>query len=222
MNERSELCESPEEELANTITHGVGVVISLIATGVMLRYAIPAGWGHVVGVFVFGVSLILLYSASAAYHLVTRDPAKKRLQLVDHTLIYILIAGSYTPWLLVNLRGPWGWSLLVLIWVLASIGVLIKMVWFPRFQRFGLILYIVMGWIMCVAIKPMLASVNGPGMLWLFVGGILYTVGVIFYAQERLRFAHLIWHLFVLGGSVSHIVAVFVGVLELGAPVAAQ
>ncbi len=216
MKARSELCESPEEELANLITHGIGVVISVVATVTMLRFAIPLDWGHVVGVVVFGISLILLYSASTAYHTVTRDPAKKRLQLVDHTLIYVLIAGSYTPWLLVNLRGPWGWSLLALVWTLALLGVLIKLVWFPRFQRFGLALYIVMGWIVCIAIKPMFAAVNGPGMLWLFIGGILYTVGVIFYAQQRLRFAHLIWHLFVLGGSISHIVAVFVGVLGVG------
>lgn len=213
MKERSELCESPEEELWNTLTHGFGALLSLGALAWMTLKAIPLGAMAVTGVVVFGVSLVLLYTASTWYHFVRADPWKRALQLVDHTLIYVLIAGSYTPWLLMNLRGVLGWTLLVLIWALAVVGVILKLVYFPRFQRFGLFLYIAMGWFVVVAIKPMFESVSGSGMTWLFVGGVCYTVGVIFFAAEKLKFGHFVWHLFVLAGSVSHIVAVFVGVL---------
>lgn len=210
---RSDLCESPEEERWNTVTHGLGTGISLVSLAWMIVKAIPSGPLAVVGVTVFGVSLVLLYLASTWYHLVTVDPWKTSLQIVDHILIYVLIAGSYTPWLLVNLRGPVGWALLIAIWILAAVGVILKLVYFPRFQRFGLFLYIAMGWFVVVAIKPLLDSVNTAGLIWLVAGGLLYTIGVVFYAAEKLKFAHSVWHLFVLAGSISHIIAVFVGVL---------
>lgn len=213
MKTRSDLCESPEEERWNTVTHGLGALISLGSLVAMIAKAIPVGALAVVGVAVFGVSLVLLYLASTWYHFVTADPWKSCLQLVDHTLIYVLIAGSYTPWLLVNLKGPLGWSLLVAIWILAAIGVFLKLVYFSRFQRFGLFLYIAMGWFVVVAIKPMFESVSLAGIGWLFAGGMAYTIGVAFYAAEKLKFGHSVWHLFVLVGSVSHIIAVFLGVL---------
>src|SRR5690606_18485377 len=136
----------------NTISHACGALLSLIGLGVMLKLAIPLSAWHVVGVSVFGSSLVLLYGASTLYHLVTSHEKKRILQILDHALIFVLIAGSYTPWLLVSLRGPWGWSLLAAVWGLALGGVILKTILLPRFNRLGTALYILMGWMICIAI----------------------------------------------------------------------
>lgn len=217
MIERSELCESHEEELANTVSHGLGAVLSAVGLVFMLKLAIPLSVWHVIGVSVFGLSLIALYSGSACYHHVHSHKCKKILQVLDHSLIFVLIAGSYTPWLLVNLRGPWGWSLFGVIWAIATVGIVLKAVFLPRFQRLGAALYVVMGWLICIAIKPLIASVNETGMAWLVAGGLCYTGGVVFFLMRNVRFAHLIWHLFVLAGSFCHVMAVIYGVLRWGA-----
>jgi len=216
MNERSILCESHAEEVANTVSHAVGAALSAVGLAVMLRSASPLSAWHVAGVSVFGGSLVLLYGASAFYHYVTTHGKKRLLQILDHALIFVLIAGSYTPWLLVNLRGPWGWSLLAAVWGLALGGVVLKTILLPRFDRLGTALYLLMGWMICVAFKPLVESVNAAGLAWLVAGGLCYTGGVCFYLRRGMRFGHFIWHLFVMAGSLCHVVAVIVGVLVAG------
>lgn len=215
MKERSQLCESHGEEVANTISHGLAAILSVVALVYMVILAIPLTVWHIVSVSVFGASLVLLYGASAAYHFVTSHTRKRILQIVDHALIFILIAGSYTPWLLVNLRGPWGWSLFAAIWAIALGGVVLKTILLPRFQRVGAVLYVLMGWMICIAIRPLVASTNATGMAWLVAGGLCYTSGVIFFLMPRLRYSHFIWHLFVMAGSICHVIAVIFGVLGL-------
>ncbi len=213
MKERSALCESHAEEVANSVSHAIGAVLSVVGLAVMLRMAAPMSPWHVAGVSVFGGSLVLLYGASAFYHYVTTHGKKRLFQILDHALIFVLIAGSYTPWLLVNLRGPWGWSLLAAVWGLALGGVVLKTILLPRFNKLGTALYILMGWMICIAIKPLIESVNGIGIAWLVAGGLCYTGGVYFYLKPKLRFGHFIWHLFVMAGSFCHVLAVIVGVL---------
>ena len=216
MSERSELCESHEEEVANAISHGIGAVLSVVALIVMVSLAAPLTAWHVVGVSVFGTSLVLLYLCSAAYHVVTSHDRKRLLQILDHALIFVLIAGSYTPWLLVNLRGAWGWSLFGVVWGLALSGVVMKSILLPRFDRGGTAIYVVMGWLICVAVQPLMANVSVAGLLWLVAGGLFYTGGVAFYLMKNVKFAHFTWHLFVMAGSLCHVVAVIFGVLKAG------
>lgn len=213
MNVRSELCESPEEERANAISHGIGALLSANGLVIMVVMAAPLSVWHITSVAVFGLSLVLLYLGSTLYHIVTADPWKRLLQIVDHALIFVLIAGSYTPWLLVNLRGPWGWTLLCTVWGVALAGMILKAFFLPRFDRLGTALYVGMGWLICVALKPLIENVNGAGLAWLVAGGLFYTGGVVFYLRSR-RFSHFTWHLFVLAGSLCHMIAVIVGVLN--------
>ncbi len=213
MTERSVLCESEAEERANSISHALGAVLSAAGLAFMVWLAAPLSAWHVVGVSIFGGSLVLLYGASAIYHSVTSHSLKRLFQILDHALIFVLIAGSYTPWLLVNLRGPWGWSLLGVVWGIALGGVILKAVLLPRFDKLGTALYVAMGWIVCVAIRPFVASVEPAGLAWLLAGGLCYTGGVWFYMRRGLRYGHFVWHLFVMGGSLCHVIAVIVGVL---------
>ncbi len=216
MKERSALCESHGEELANTLSHAVGALLSAVGLALMLRLAAPLSAWHVTGVSIFGGSLILLYGVSALYHHVTSHGKKRLLQILDHAFIFVLIAGSYTPWLLVNLRGPWGWSLLGVVWGLALGGIVLKAVFLPRFDRLGTALYVAMGWLVCVAFRPFVESVNAAGLAWLVAGGLCYTGGVWFYLKRDMRYGHFVWHLFVIGGSLCHIAAVVAGVLVAG------
>lgn len=213
MSERSALCESHAEEVANAISHAVGAILSLVGLVLMVRLALPLSGWHLTGVSVFGGSLVLLYGASALYHYVTSDAKKRLLQILDHALIFVLIAGSYTPWLLVNLRGPWGWSLLAAVWGVAFAGVVLKTILLPRFDKLGTALYIAMGWMICVALKPLVEAVDPIGIAWLVAGGLCYTGGVYFYLKRSLRYGHFIWHLFVMAGSFCHVLAVIFGVL---------
>ena len=213
MKERSVLCETHAEEVANAVSHAIGAVMSVIGLVSMIHLAVPLSAWHTVGVSVFGGSLVLLYGASAIYHFVTSHHRKRLFQILDHALIFVLIAGSYTPWLLVNVRGPWGWSLLAAVWGIALGGVILKTILLPRFNRLGTALYILMGWMICVAIRPLIESVNAVGIAWLVAGGLCYTGGVAFYLMPKLRYGHFIWHLFVMAGSVCHVVAVIFGVL---------
>tara|TARA_R110000850_G_scaffold275678_2_gene415349 strand:+ start:1122 stop:1775 length:654 start_codon:yes stop_codon:yes gene_type:complete len=214
MKERSILCETHEEELANTISHGVGAVLSAAGLAVMVWLAAPQSAWHVVGVSIFGGSLVLLYLFSALYHAVTSEKKKRLFQILDHSLIFILIAGSYTPWLLVNLRGAWGWSLFGVVWGLALSGVVLKAFLLPRFARAGTVLYVAMGWLICIAIRPLLNSVDLIGIVWLVAGGLCYTGGVVFFLMKNVKYAHFTWHLFVMAGSLCHVVAVIFGVLN--------
>ncbi|MDF1815869.1 MAG: hemolysin III family protein [Verrucomicrobiales bacterium] len=205
--------ETKSEELANSISHGFGVLFSIGALMVMLFRATPHSIWHIAGVGIFGVCLILLYLSSTIYHTVTSDVWKPVWQIIDHCFIFVLIAGSYMPWVLVNLRGPWGWTLLGVVWGLAILGIILKAFFMPRFKILGVAIYILMGWLICIAAGPLLQNVSLPGLIWLTAGGLSYTGGVIFFLQKNMKYSHAIWHGFVLLGSFCHVVAVLVAVI---------
>jgi hemolysin III len=202
------------EEVASAITHGLGAVLSIGAGAVLITLAAVFGdvW-TVVGASVFVGSLVLLYSASTLYHAVPHTAAKARLQTVDHCAIYVLIAGTYTPFLL-TLRGTWGWTLFAVIWALAAGGIVFKLFFTGRFNLASTLIYLAMGWLIVVAAGPMRAALPGSTIAWIAAGGLAYTAGTVFYLNRRLRFAHAIWHLFVLAGSVCHFTAVLSEVLR--------
>jgi len=209
-----EIHEEPREEMANSITHGVGALLAIGGLAAMVTRAASYGdcW-HVVSVAVFGTSLLLLYVASALYHRVVQLQTKKVLEVMDHSAIYLLIAGTYTPFTLVTLRGPLGWTLFGITWAMA-VGGIVMQVGFPgRFRGAMTLLYIVMGWLAVIAAKPLLALLAPEGLIWLLGGGLLYTAGVYFYFRKRFVFSHAVWHLFVLAGSICHFLAVFQYVL---------
>jgi hemolysin III len=187
----------------------VGALLAVAGAVWLLVLAVNSGDGwKVFSVAVYGVTLVVLYSASTLFHSV-RGRAKPILQKLDHLSIYLLIAGSYTPFCLVTLRGPWGWSLFAIVWTLAAIGMLQEIKPRSEARVLSLVIYAVMGWIVIVAIKPLIASLGMAGFIWLAAGGILYTVGIIFFAfDERFRHWHGIWHLFVIAGSLAHFIAI--------------
>jgi hemolysin III len=197
------------EEIANGISHGVGLLLALVAIPFLLLPAIEAGRiRFIVGVSVFGATVILLYLASTLYHSITHEAAKSLFRLFDHTAIFLLIAGSYTPFALGVLRGPWGWSLLAAVWTLAIVGITLKIRKRTRHSRISIVLYVIMGWLAIVAVKPILALVPLPGIILILAGGIAYTGGLAFFAAHRLRYSHFIWHLFVIAGTTCHFFAV--------------
>jgi hemolysin III len=197
------------EEIANTISHGLGLVLALVALPVLVFSAMRAGdVRFLVGVSVFGATMVLLYLASTLYHSTTHDAAKRWFRLFDHTAIFLLIAGTYTPFALGVLRGPWGWSMLAAVWTLAIVGIVLKVIARTRHSRISIVLYVVMGWMAIVAVKPMFALIPVPGILLIFAGGIAYTGGLAFFAAHRIRYNHLIWHLFVIAGTICHFFAV--------------
>ena len=206
--------ESLIEELANGITHGIGLALSVVGLIVLVVLSILRGnaW-HIAGCTTFGVTLVLLYAASTMYHS-SRSPRFKRiLKILDHTAIYLLIAGTYTPFTLVNLRGFWGWTLFGLVWGLSVFGILWKLFHVDRFQIVSTLVYVAMGWLVLIAIKPVMSAVPLSGMAWLFAGGLFYTVGVLFFAWKRVPYNHAIWHVFVMAGSICHYFAVMFYVL---------
>ncbi|MFU8785288.1 PAQR family membrane homeostasis protein TrhA [Aliidiomarina sp.] len=202
------------EEIAHSVSHGIGVILGIVGLVVMLWLSFEYGdvW-HIVSVSIYGFSVILLYSASTLYHALTNVKAKRFFQLMDHAAIFVLIAGTYTPFLLVNLRGPWGWTLFVIIWSIAIGGVLLETMKKERIKWLSLTLYLGLGWMALVAMKPMLELVNTTGLLLLLAGGLLYSFGVIFYVRKQMVFHHAIWHVFVLAASVAHFFAVIYGVI---------
>lgn len=197
------------EELANVLTHGAGAVASLAGAAVLVAVAALRGdaW-KVVGSAVFGTTLVLLYTASTLYHAARAPRVKARLKVLDHCAIYLLIAGSYTPFTLIGLRGGWGWSLFGVIWGLAVAGTVFKLFFIGRFPRLSTAIYVAMGWLVLVAIAPMLHRIPLPTLLWLAAGGVTYTAGTVFYHSRRIPYAHAIWHCFVIGGSACHFAAV--------------
>ena len=202
---------SRAEELANSLTHGAGLVASLVALPVLLLSTTRGStdpW-RLTGSIVYGVSLVLLYAASTCYHALYEGRAKEIFRVLDHSAIYLLIAGSYTPFMLGALRGPWGWTMLAIVWTLALVGIVGKCTIGFRFPWLSTSLYLGMGWLIVVALRPLTTHVPTPGLAWLLAGGLCYTGGVVFYARDdRMRFGHAWWHLCVLGGSVCHYVAV--------------
>ncbi len=193
------------EEIASSITHGVGVVLAIAGLAVLVAFATLHGnaW-HIVGCSIFGAALILCFTTSTLYHSVQIERIKRTLRALDHAAIFLLIAGTYTPFLLVNLRGPWGWSLFAVIWGLTFAGIVLRLL--LKGRRHGLVvsLYIAMGWIVVVAIQPMLERVGTGGLVLLAAGGLAYMAGVAFYKWRRLPYNHAIWHGFVLAGSALH------------------
>jgi len=197
------------EELANTVTHGIGLLLSIAGFGVLLAFAILRGdASHLIACTVYGATLICLYAASTLYHAAVSARLKHALRIFDHSAIYLLIAGTYTPFLLLYLRGAWGWSLFGVIWSLAFAGIVFKFWFVDHFQHASTAIYVAMGWLVVVAAKPVLADVPARSLLWLIAGGLLYSLGVIFYAWKRLPYGHAVWHVFVMGGSACHYFAV--------------
>jgi len=200
---------SLREEIANSISHGLGLLLALVALPVLVLAAIEAGnVRFLVGVSVFGGTMVLLYLASTLYHSITHETAKQVFRVFDHTAIFLLIAGSYTPFSLGVLRGPWGWSMLAIVWTLAIIGITLKINRRTRHSRISIVLYVVMGWLAVIAIKPIVMLIPLPGILLIFAGGVAYTGGLAFFAAQRIRYNHFIWHLFVIAGTTCHFFAV--------------
>src|SRR5690606_13149319 len=205
------------EEIASALTHGMGAVASVAGGAVLITLAAVFGDGwQLAGAVVFVTTLILLYTASTLYHAFRHEPIKARLKVFDHCAIFLLIAGTYTPFTLIGLRGGWGWSLFGMVWTLAVLGVIFKLFFTGRFKRLSTIIYIGMGWLVLIAIQPMTELLTGWTLFWLFTGGLFYTLGTLFYHNEKLPYSHAIWHLFVLAGSVSHFIAVSSQVLPDG------
>lgn len=197
------------EEIANAATHGVGLVASIAAVPVLVLTAMAGGDPYrLAGAIVFAATLVALYAASTLYHAVPPSRAKDVLQVVDHSAIYLLIAGSYTPFTIGVLRGAWGWTLFGIVWGLAALGVLFKTTLGVRFEKTSTALYLLMGWLAIVAVRPFMAVLPSAGLWWLVAGGLCYTGGVVFFVWERPRFSHAVWHLFVLAGSACHYWAV--------------
>jgi hemolysin III len=200
---------SDREENLNALTHAVGAALSIAGLSVLVAHAASEGdpW-RVVSFSIYGATLVTLYLASTLYHTFRRPRLKHYLRLADHSAIFLLIAGTYTPFTLVNMRGPWGWTLFGIIWGLAIAGVTMKLLFGPRFMAVSVSLYIAMGWIVVIAIKPTLESIPAAGILWMVMGGVAYTSGVVFFAWKTLPYSHAIWHLFVMAGSMCHFIAV--------------
>lgn len=199
------------DEHANTLTHGLGLVLSLAAVPVLIALAAIHGdtW-HVVSCSIYGATLIALYAASTMYHFARAKGARwgNVLRVIDHACIYLLIAGSYTPFTLVMLRGGWGWTVFGVVWGLAALGIAFKVFWTGRFETVSTATYVLMGWVALIALKPMIETFPGACLAWVLAGGITYTLGIVFYLFDRKPFMHAAWHLAVLAGSACHYIAV--------------
>lgn len=197
--------QSDNEEIANSIVHGIGVALSIAGLVLLVVFASLHGdpW-RIVSFSIYGATLIILYSVSTLFHGFKKPGIKRFFRLLDLSAIYLLIAGSYTPLTLVSMRGPWGWTLFGLIWGMAIFGIVFKLIFRDRFELVSFGIYLLMGWLILIAIKPMLQMLPSGMILWLFIGGGSYMLGLVFYALRRVPFHHTLWHLFVLGGSISH------------------
>lgn len=204
------------EERMNALTHGVGT--ALAAAG-MIALAVVAWNGgsvwHQLSVLIYGTSLVLLYLASTLYHSFREEKIKYRLKIFDHSAIYLLIAGTYTPFTLIPLHGALGWGIFTTVWSAAGIGIVLKLFYAKRFKILSTICYLAMGWFIVVVIKPLAAALPAGGLAWLIAGGACYTLGAVFYLWRRLPYNHAVWHLFVLAGSAAHFIAVLYYVLPL-------
>ncbi|HRB13971.1 MAG TPA: hemolysin III family protein [Vicinamibacteria bacterium] len=201
--------QSFREEIANSLSHGAGLVAALVATPFLIGDAMRKGSpAFLVGACVFAATVLLLYLGSTLYHGLPPGRAKRAFRVVDHCAIYLLIAGTYTPFTLGVLFGAWGWSLLAVVWSLAAIGITLEVTGGVRHPAWSLVLYLGMGWLAVVAIRPLALHLPAAGLIWLVAGGLAYTLGVVFYTAKGLRFGHLVWHLFVLAGTFCHFTAV--------------
>ena len=198
------------EEIANSISHGVGTLAAIAITPFLIIRATPHGAGAITGAAIFGVSMIVLYASSAIYHSLPQCKAKKIFQIFDHAAIFLLIAGTYTPFTLSALHGTWGWTLFGVVWGLAVAGVILKTIYTDGTSKLSIALYLAMGWLAVFAVKPLYDSMPPGGLFWILAGGVMYTGGVLFFAYDhKKKYNHLIWHLFVLAGTTCHVIAVF-------------
>jgi hemolysin III len=208
---------STGEEIANSVTHGIGWLFSIGGLAILVGCAADTGGtARVVSCAIFGTTLVLLYASSTLYHALPSERAKRVFRVFDHSAIFLLIAGSYTPLALVALGGRWGWSLFGSVWFLAVVGILLSTVAHGRWRWLSMTLYVTMGWLVVVAIKPLMAALSKPALVLLVLGGLAYTGGLVFYAWKKLPYSHAIWHLFVLAGSVLHYFAVLLAVAMPG------
>jgi len=197
------------EEIANSVSHGVGLLAAGSAIPVLVSSAVRRGSvAGIVGASVFAATVVLLYLTSTLYHALPRNRAKQVFRVLDHSAIFFLIAGTYTPFTLGVLRGPWGWTLFGLVWGLALAGVVLKALAGVRYPILSTCFYLGMGWLPLIAVKPLWLRVPPAGLLWLLAGGLAYTAGVVFFAAARFRYTHFLWHLFVLAGTACHFIAV--------------
>ena len=197
------------EEIFNSITHGIGALLSIAALIILTVFAVNKGnaW-HVVSFTIFGTSLFLLYLSSTLYHSFTKEKIKNLFARFDHAAIFLLIAGTYTPFVLTTLRGPLGWSLFGIIWGLAIAGIIIRSIYLTRFRKLMVGIYVGMGWMFLIAIVPMIKNLPASSLIFLLAGGACYSLGVVFYVWRNLKYGHGIWHLFVLAGSITHFFSV--------------
>jgi hemolysin III len=207
--ELDERPQSPGEEIANSVSHGIGLLAALAAFPILVGSAVKRGdLAGTVGVTVFATTMVLLYLASMLFHALPPNRAKRVFQILDHSAIYLLIAGTYTPFTLGVLRGAWGWTLFGLVWGLAVVGTVFKTLGGVRYTTFSTWVYLAMGWLVLIAIEPVWTLVPKWGLFWLVAGGIAYTAGTVFFMAERIRYFHFVWHLFVIAGTACHFFAV--------------
>jgi len=205
--------QSPFEEKLNTITHAIGAVLGVIGLGLLMCYnEHNTGW-TLFSVIIYGISVIVLFSASALYHYVSDEQKKYYLRIADHISIYLLIAGTYSPVLLISLEQSLGWTLFLVVWGIAGFGLLLKLFFTGRFEVFSTLLYLVMGWLIVFDFSNLAQVIGENGVYLLFAGGLCYTVGIIFYAIDKIPYNHVIWHVFVLGGAISHFLMIFLYVI---------
>jgi hemolysin III len=200
--------QSIGEEIANSLSHGVGFMAILAVTPLLVLSAIPHGAASIVGVSIFAATMAVLYFASTLYHAFPHSRAKRVFRVIDHGAIFLLIAGTYTPFTLGILRGAWGWALFGTVWGLALAGILFKVVGGLRFPIASTVIYVAMGWLVVIAVQPLWQRMPQAGLMWLVAGGVAYTGGVAFYALKRVRYSHFLWHLCVLTGTTCHFFAV--------------
>jgi len=204
------------EEIANSITHGIGLLIGIVTLTLLIVFAARYGDGrHLAGGVVFGTTLVLLYTASTLYHSFPWPRVKRLFKVFDHAGIYLLIAGTYTPFTLVTLKDSGGWWLFGLVWALATAGIVLEVLWAGRPRWLSVPVYLGMGWLVVFAFRPLAAELGSTGLWLLLAGGLSYTAGTVFYALKRAPYMHAVWHVFVLGGSVCHVLAVIVGVMPI-------
>lgn len=204
----------PAEERLNILSHGIGFGLSVVALVMLILKAHKLGESkHMVSFIIFGASMVLLYAASTFYHSAKTHRLRIRLNILDHAAIYILIAGTYTPFALVTLNGITGWTILWVVWGMALVGVILKLFYAGRYQLLSTIMYVAMGWVIIFAINPLIDNLSTPGLWWLFAGGISYTIGAILFMQNKLPFNHAIFHIFVLLGTFAHFVSIYFYIL---------
>ena len=204
------------EELFNSITHGIGALVSIAGMVLLIVFSSMYGnFNHIISCTIFGFTLVLLYTASTLYHIFQKPNLKHIFKILDHSCIYVLIAGTYTPFMIIIVRGALGWTLFAVVWSLTILGIIFKAFFVNRFKIISTIAYLLMGWLVIFAIKPLFQTLPEGGIAWLVAGGLAYTVGTIFYVWKKLPFNHAIWHLFVLTGSACHFMAVIFYVIPI-------